>query len=143
MRVQWRAGVRKTAALGASALKGRRSRQLADFVNDADVVRANGHDTNDNMRAGDAGNALTVPGLAGAPSKRFQNRAAAQETIGAGTGGYHNVVPLGKLNGSQPPADVGDAQNDNDNASSTTLADLLTLLFRADPGSAVRTPPRA
>ena len=26
---------------------------------------------------------------------------------------------------------------------STTLADLLTLLFRADPGSAVRTPPRA
>ena len=26
---------------------------------------------------------------------------------------------------------------------STTLADLLTLLFRADPGSAARTPPRA
>jgi len=26
---------------------------------------------------------------------------------------------------------------------STTLADLVTLLFRADPGSAVGTPPRA
>ena len=42
--------------------------------------------------------------------------------------------------GSYSPSEAGKNQV---TLLSTTLADLLTLLFRADPGSAVRTPPRA